>query len=157
SNAPKTPSGPGTTARLATTIATSSRLGTAWRNEFRAITGPEGLALGVREPNPNPAVRANLFSRCVAHLSRAQQAATDARLSPSTMILRQAAPLQVSPFGIELLPPNQARLRLELVQLMPTGPPSASFATSVTHGNFARPLPTRECTWKPMKLREGAA
>src|ERR1700758_4713131 len=73
------------------------------------------------------------------------------------MTLRQAAPLQVSPFGIELLPPNQARLRLELVQLMPTGPPSASFAMSVTHGNFARPLPKGALTWKPMKSKEGAS
>src|ERR1700751_1269807 len=72
------------------------------------------------------------------------------------MTLRHAAPLQVSPFGIELLPPNQARLRLELVQLMPTGPPSVSFATSVTHCNLARPLPKGAPTWKPMKLKEGA-
>src|ERR1700753_2435320 len=72
------------------------------------------------------------------------------------MTLRQAAPLQVSSFGIELLPPNQARLRLELVQLMPTGPPSASFLTSVTHGHFARPWPKGVPTWKPMKFEEGA-
>src|ERR1700761_1719308 len=73
------------------------------------------------------------------------------------MILRQAAPLQASPFGIELLPANHARLRLELVQLMPTGPPSASFVTSVTHCNFARPWPKGAPTWKPMKSWEGAS
>src|SRR3979409_1686649 len=72
------------------------------------------------------------------------------------MTLRQAAPLHVSLFGMQLLPPNHARLRLELAQLMPTGPPSASLSTLVTHGNFARPCPKGASSSKPMKFDQGA-
>src|ERR1700680_5247708 len=72
------------------------------------------------------------------------------------MTLRQALPLHVSVFGMQLLPPNQARLRLELVQLMPTGPPSASLSTLVTHANFARPCPKGASSSKPMKFDQGA-
>ena len=59
------------------------------------------------------------------------------------MTLRQALPLHVSLFGMQLLPPNQGRLRFELVQLIPSGLPSASLLTLVTHGNLARPCPKR--------------
>src|SRR5260221_604569 len=72
------------------------------------------------------------------------------------MTLRQALPLHVSLFGTLLLPPNQPRLRLELVQLMPTGPPSASLVTLVVHANRSRPLLNGASSEKPMKFDDGA-
>jgi len=69
------------------------------------------------------------------------------------MTLRQALPLHVSLFGTLLLPPNQPRLRLELVQLMPTGPPSASLVTLVVHANRSRPFVERGVQRKADEIR----
>ena len=55
------------------------------------------------------------------------------------MTLRQALPLQAPVFGTLLLPPNQTGLRLELVQLIPTGAPSASLSRFVTQASLERP------------------
>src|SRR5215813_2123615 len=69
---------------------------------------------------------------------------------------RHAAPPQVSALGIQLLPPNQAVLRLELVQSMPTPLPSASFVTFVNQSRLASAAPNGMSTWKPMKAFHGA-
>src|SRR5438132_1683810 len=47
-------------------------------------------------------------------------------INPSTISLRQAAPLHVVSIGMQRLPPNQGLFRLLLVQSIPTLLPSES-------------------------------
>src|SRR5215510_2189849 len=72
------------------------------------------------------------------------------------MSRRHAAPLHVSPSGMDRLPPNHALFKLELAQSMPIALPSASWSTLVNSPSRASSALNGTSAAKPMNMLVGA-